>query len=554
MIFKNFRRAYYVVIVFVILGFQQKALTQTPTELLGEQIYTNTVKKAEEARNRPVPAPPREISHIFVKGAGECRDQGSYAYAIRLFEAAIREDPKNAHAYRVYGDYLMGYRGLYEQAGTKYYRAKEIIREYPEAFDDAFKESLERSIQIWHRDGKDGLPLFVNQATDDYSIYFEPFVEFTRPSADAAEYHTSGIRQLFAERLAGLNGIPETIPGIPNRLPRRNRIARFGGSLLLRFGNEALPYLRLQGEKSDIDVNGIDAGTFKSLEGDFDALEITLGKNFLLSPGLDLNLEGIYSRRFLESTDPATDDDRIADEKSDIYTLEGNFTYYFDTNTLKLKLRNSFTDIGRTEGNAATGQNFDDTANSQTAALRLSLFGLTTDKDNPSRFRGRRSTHYEIGFTRNERHNQKTLTEEDYRPYVQMEYLGILEGHLDLVFNYNTWIKQFHTILNPSFQLLEGLYEAHQFKFTPTWVFIYNLYEDTFTKGIEFLSIGIPMQYTIGEKHGAYSRFNAGVRLDTQFVMRPGIRVVPIIEGDYAWYPELERTDWGVFLKCALSY
>ena len=548
MILRYFRYAYIFSFVFITQWFQPNAPAQSPEDFLGEEIYNDTLKKVEEAVARNALA--REISHLYVKGAGECRDEGSDTYAIALFEAAILEDPSNAHAHSVYGDYLMGYRGLYEQAGTKYYRALEIIEQYPEAFDDTFKASLERSIQIWHRDGKDGMPLMTNYSTDDYSLYFEALIDYSKSSIDEEEYHTSLIRQLFAEQFTGQDRIRD----IPKKLPRRNDLIKFGGNLLLRFGDQRLPYLKLSYEKVDVDINNTNpesfqgTGSFTEWDGDFDAIELTIGKNFYLSPNLDLNLEGIYSRREIETTDPFNNNIRIANEKGDNYLLFSGFTYYFGTNTLKLRLGGNFANIDRTEGSAANNEDFEDSFNSQLASLRLSLFGLATDKDNPSRFRGRRSTHYEIGFSRNERHFETAITEIDYRPFVQMEYFGMLNGHVDLIFNYNAWIKDF----NKGF--LRGLYEAHQFKFTPSWVIVYNLYEDTFKRGIEFLSVGMPLRYTIGEKAGTYSRFNIGLELNTELVLFHGIRVIPTIESDYAWYPELDRSDWGLFAKCVFRY
>ena len=566
---------------------------QAPEELTGELIYNDTLQKVEDARKRG--ALKKVISNLYVKGAGECRDSGAYYYAIEFFEAALREDPDNAHAHRVYGDYLMGYRGLYEQAGTHYFRALEIIDEYPKAFDDTFRESLYRSIQIWHRDGKDGVPLLKNYSKKDYSIYFEPFIDYSKVTIDNLDHKLILVeRRISAERLFRLRIVGEE--DFDGKLLEANgkdfsffesltrRAERFeaGGTFLLRFGNEYLPYFRFKWWNGKIDSTNINPETLEDLKGEFDGYSVTAGKNFFVWHNLDMNLEATLQDRKIISRDPGNDDARIATEEnaSPDVDVQSIFTHYFGTNTLKLTLGTSFRTIDRVE---ASGTKFSDSENSQRASLRLSLFGIAAEKDNPTRFRGRRSTHYELSLRRRERDFEAgvdfAVLPQDgrvdviasgtsyytFEPSLSLEYFGLIGGHLDLIFNYNSITLKYKSDAQLDFLVappnirrtqveIAGRYEAHQFKVLPTWVFVYNLYEDTFTEGIEFLSVGVPLSFTTGEKAGVFTRFDAGVLLDTQWVIKPGLRVIPTIQGEYAWYPELERSDWGFFAKCILRY
>ena len=99
-----------------------------------------------------------------------------------------------------------------------------------------------------------------------------------------------------------------------------------------------------------------------------------------------------------------------------------------------------------------------------------------------------------------------------------------------------------------------GTYDAFKLGIIPTWVFVYELYEEDFESGIEFLSVGLPISYTIGEEEGSYSRINVALELDNQWVNHFGLRFQPKIGVDYAYYPEINRDDWGVFAKCQLRY
>ena len=90
----------------------------------------------------------------------------------------------NARAHIRYADYLMGYRGLYEYASPHYYAAIEAINKNPDSYDDAFRRQLERSMQIMHRDGKDGVPLVTSK---NFSVFVSGEIEYGYPMPNVAD-------------------------------------------------------------------------------------------------------------------------------------------------------------------------------------------------------------------------------------------------------------------------------------------------------------------------------------------------------------------------------
>ena len=72
-----------------------------------------------------------EISDIYLLWAGKARDQSEHISVRKLFEAALQANPGNIRGHRLYGDYLMGYRGanngLYEQAAHHYFQTELFI-------------------------------------------------------------------------------------------------------------------------------------------------------------------------------------------------------------------------------------------------------------------------------------------------------------------------------------------------------------------------------------------------------------------------------------------
>ncbi len=556
----------------------------TPKAETAEDVYHHTIEQVEDAEKRGQSR--RDVSNIYLRGAGKCRDLGHNTYTLEFFEEAVNCDNTNAYAYRSYGDYLMGYRGLYEQAAAKYHRARELVDADPTGFDDSLKTALRRSIHILHRDGRDGLPLYLSKTL---SLYLEPEVKYKRPSVspfDLASTHARAETLILGPELLAIPNPPNSqaqavaaqalryrlanLPhdrSISQKVQRRTEDFEYSGNLLLRFGNENLPYFRFKWTRTELqDINNVEDLSFTN-EGDIKATNYLLGKNFLVNPVLDLNLEfQVTDRRFAVS--PGRDVPNLITvskvEQMD-YAVESKFTYHFGTNTLKLNLGWKYSDIDRYEGTNLKA--LDDAANEQMAVLRLSMFGTPEESENPSRFRGRRSDHYEIGIRRLEAKTEVDFSPNitildvgtgdivtasargvGYRPHITAEFLGLLQGHLDLSLNYNMRISDQP---NP---ISEGHIDEHQFRLTPTWVSIYELYSEDFSNGWEFLSVSLPATVTYAQTDGDFNRYTAGVTLDGVWTTPYNVRLFPKLGFDFGYYPDIDRSDWGVFAEVSFRY
>lgn len=583
-------------------------------DLSAEEINANTLAEAQAGRDAGASA--QERSAILLAGAGKCRDKGAYDYANALFDAAIQEDPENAIARRIYGDYLIGYRGLYELAAEQYRIAQELIDANPGLYDEQFRAAFHRSVRILHRDGTDGIPLI---ETPKLSLYLQPSYEFRKMSVNH-EDHLAMFEELRKiqtfmggltiqdrnlEQLLVANGgvvsnvfevidtdpfgNPVTIFSLQNmnrqrrmavvggdfmtlsnnsttqqtlsphqinkriaqRLPRRAVREEYSGELLLRFANPKAPYFRLAYSEIDLKPSNVrESNPTVEWEGDIDSLSILAGKNFMLSPFADLKVELKFSDsssemedRLLRKTNPGVDS-RMNFEDSDTVDADAVLSRYMGSNVLRLSAGGSWQDIERREQG---GSHFDDHATRYRTTVRYSMFNPTGKWENPGRYRGRRSDHVEIGFQSYERYYSTAEVLHDVKPHISLERLGLLGGNLDLVCSANALFREYTRGMHAAF-------DAHQVGITPTWVFIYRLYDETFVKGIEHLSVGFPNTFTVDDKDGEFTRFTTSVKVENQWVTGSKIRIVPTLTVDYAYYPEMERDDWGIFAKCVLRY
>ena len=509
----------------------------------GVSIYEDITTKVNNARKSGKSS--KRISELFLWGAGKCRDAGAdaYRYTIALFEAAIKENSDNARALQVYGDYLFGYRGLYEQAAAKYYKAQKLIEQNPGDYNDNLKHNLRRSIKILHRDGNDGVELF---ESDIVSAYLEPSGEYREPSSDDPELLSLLFQNLNANRIADDQAAVAIKSTIPKNLKRRREEIEYAGKLFFRFRNKHLPSLRFSWNQIDITSGStrLSGSDFIPTDQEFHDYSALLVKNVFVKHNFDLKLQATYSKRELKT------EAVFVEEDSEILDVESVLSHYFNFNTLKLTLGGNVADIDRKNPELK-----EDDSHSLRAGLRLSLFQTSENTENSERFRGRRSTHFEVGIRRSKRfaagNNTATFpgnAQIDYIPNAGIEYLGLMKGYLDLSFSYQ--MIQRDVTDRPN----EGHYKAQQLRLIPTWVEIYKLYDNDFKHGFEFLTLSLPLTLVIDNEDGNYTRFGAAAELKTQWVSKLcGIRLSPNIKIDWAHYTELNRDDWGVFVGGKLS-
>ena len=546
----------------------QTSEANTLVDMSPSGIYEGTMQDIEQARTKRGSA--RQLSEIALIGAGIARDNDFHTEAKKLFEQALIEDPDNPKAHRLYGDFLMGYRGFQGLSGAAtqaYQKALELLTDDPDS-DPGELQRLNRSMDILTRDAKDGMIIFRN---DDLQVSLTLEAEYARETPDSVTFIEQQ-RQVerFRDRLAS-NGSPFATDwnGItdntPERLARRLETDTFSASMLVRFTNELLPTIRFEGERKEVK----DGGQIADFPGPrFTDLinrrwELALAKDGILLP-FDIDWD---SEAGIEWSSITGDDQYGSYERSKEDTTSFNFNTGLSKNlnnqVVKLYFESRFLDINNDTSS-------DDTGNSQTLYLRYSDFYGALDDGGEGyaneRFRGRRSGHVEVGIRRVERvykghtdgRTQAQINEtpalltgqKQYYPYITLERLGLMKGQLDLTLNYRyidnkLKVKDFSTNVSN----IER-YDVHEITFQPSWVPVYNLYEDDFITGLEHLLVNAPLKYIIDE--GDYTRANIGVNVRPRWVFANfGMDV--IFGLDYNYYTDLDTADWGGSVRFTLN-
>ncbi|MBN1268977.1 MAG: hypothetical protein JXB04_05275 [Kiritimatiellae bacterium] len=617
------------------------ALNAAPPE------YHRSLAAAEEAREAG--AASREVSDTLLWGAGKCRDAGTHEEAEELFLAAIRQDPHNARAHRLYGDYLMGYRGLYEYAAAHYRLAIELVRRNPSAYDRAFKQDLERSIQILHRDGKDGIPVF---ESGPLSVYVEADASYQNAAPrpldllgqehQAACYYNGSYRQeredgiayyqgligdqnngirffkgavrdneagfdqwlddlydrfmddygyipaddevldfypngkpmtvssrrkdkdVYSKELKGkvkdiekdkwhtqqrirtledeLEAIPGLLAAVPGQLRRRRPEQKYATTIMTRFGPTALPSLRITLERTEVEDAGINPEDLEhGYDGAYNREAVALLKSIRLPLTIDLHAEVEAQQRRSRLYDPFHNH-RVYEEETRELGAQTTFEWHRGRGVAKLLL-------GATAAEIENDYTDEDTSYSRLAAVRLSRYRGGDEAEASPRYRGRRSQHWEAGLRRSRRYYRSpedpTVTETIDQPYTTWEEFGLWRGGMDLLLKYE-FIQQEIADGCP-----EGVYHMHEVTLQPTWVPVYRLYENGFRTGLEQATVAFPLRAAFGE--GDYDRFGAGVLIEQRLVTRYGLEISPSLSANYFLYPDLDRSDWGIFARCRLT-
>lgn len=374
-------------------------------------------------------------------------------------------------------------------------------------------------------------------------------------------------KAMTEERLANdaaeLAGIPAKKKKVSRKVPRRRDDLNYDGTLTLRFGSPYLPYIRIFGERIDGENVDVDPEDLEDpLDRSFRRDGVLVGKNIMLTRTLDLNTELEYTEtqlRFYRTVVPEGLDHKIADEESDQYRGETTLTYNMPFKTLKMKLGGTWSDIENLDSK-------DDFSRTHVGTVRFSKYldpskqksSAPADDEQTARFRGRRSSHWEAGLIHSERKyratDRPTVTEEVYRPFVSWEELGLFGGKIDLTMIYDWRHQEFSqerpTEIGGIFFENDDTVSGHQLTFIPAYVPVYKSYNNDFWSGLELLTISLPTSYAFDD--GDYDRLLFGLRLAGRYVTRYGVAVMPALNGDYAYYPELDRDDWGFFLRLSL--
>lgn len=526
-----------------------QALAEERTQKVGKQIY-------EEAMAAVTPVMMDEdivtAAQLLFKAAELCRDLNDVRHAITLFELAIELKPDEPHYRRVYGDYLIGYRGLEEQAWAQLHKARKLAEKYPDKVDDEFIKTLNRSIHIFRRDTRDGVLTFERNRSDGALIYEGKNITITggldtkygKLAKDPLDLSTDYYRAIdfFNDLVNGgyLTDLPNgDLNELDRKLDRQVESVETLASFLFRTPNANLPVVRL----SYFNVYAFESSlNFDGLDDPFDRVSdrvvLELEKTFVLKNDL-----------FLEA-DLALDYENLQ-LRSQLYNIEDHFLDLTGALNLRQEWGTSDGVVSLNVGGTYSRNLYDFEAypqHQQGISLRNLSFEANPFK-NPTneRFRGRRSSGQEIGLIRSEtREGSPDAKTQDWRFFVSNEELGLIDGKLDIYTTYTYRERNLRDVRHG-----EGSYSLHQFSVEPLWVPIFDLYENDFVDGWEFVTVGFPIE--VNKEDGPFDSVIGGITFRGQYVVSQAKLTLGILAGiEYAHYTQVDGEDLGGFIRLSI--
>lgn len=522
-----------------------KELAKTRTQKAGKQIHDEALAQATTTMMNEDPV---SAGRLLFKAAEYCRDLNDVRHAITLFELAIELNPEDPHYRRVYGDYLIGYRGLEEQAWAQLSKARKLAEQYPDKVDDQFTKTLNRSIHIFRRDTRDGVRTFERIQSDGALVYGGENLTITgvfdtiykKVAKDPLDLSTEFLRtENFFFNNPPSTTSSEAFSKAFSAVSRRVEASETLLSLLFRTPNSNLPVVRLSYSNEYIfnSITNVDAP-----DDPFDLINdrffLELEKTFVIKN--DLFLEGDFG---LIHQNRQT--------RSDLYDIEEDFLHLFGALNLRKEWGTRDGTVQLNVGGQYSRDLFDFEAypiHQQRITLRNSSFHSNPfDNETRDRFRGRRSSSQEIGIIRDEsREGLPLTTVEDWRVFVSNEELGLIDGKWDL---YTTYTYRQRQLSGASFG--NGTFSIHEFSVEPLWVPVFDLYDNDFVDGWEFVTIGFPIKINTDE--GPYDRFIAGLTFRGQYVVSQAKLTLGIRAGiEYANYTQVNEEDFGGFIRLSI--
>ena len=121
-----------------------------------------------------------------------------------------------------------------------------------------------------------------------------------------------------------------------------------------------------------------------------------------------------------------------------------------------------------------------------------------------------------------------------------------MDGKLDI---YTTYTYRERNLLNANYG--EGSYSLHQFSVEPLWVPIFDLYENDFVDGWEFVTVGFPIE--VNKDDGPYDSVIGGVNFSGQYVVSQAKLTLGFRVGiEYAHYTQVDEEDFGGFIRLSI--
>ncbi|MFH1857682.1 MAG: hypothetical protein ABH845_02085 [Candidatus Omnitrophota bacterium] len=550
-----------VIIFFLLLAVGSIAQAKESSEI--DALYNGIMRQAENAHYKRQSE--RVISDIYLKGAAASRDLGGWKHVIDLFEKALSADPTNARAFRVYGDYLMGYRGMYEQAAEQYRTAIELINARPDLYPEDEKHELERSMQILHRDGDNGKAVI---ATAPVSVFMKPVFEYSTPQElpldltaldHSAEQYGADIDALYLSRYGYIPSDSETIDIINDvtvtKAFQREQLARLragemdlqqdilrgGGTLTLRFGPSCLPYLRSSYERKDIDPKSYPKDLSNRSHARYDHYTASLYKNLMIPGFVDLQMQAGVSRQ--EAVTLYEGGRLLSDETTDALNGEVTFIKDIGNDTLRLSAGG---EMGKIDDETLSD---DAKKTAWSVETRYSMYPSAEPESGNPRTKGQFSQHIELGYRETLRDylsaTDPITTEYHHIPRVGYEGYGMLNGKLDVAAKYEYEDERLDD------QTSVFVHHIHEVFLYPAWVMAYKLYDHDFVSGLEHMRLGVPTTVYFGE--GSYDAVTTGLQFEQLYVTEHGFSLRSTLGVHYTYYQELEEDDFGVYIQVNLE-
>lgn len=546
-------------------------LSETKTQEAGSRIFKQALLEVTPM----IEEDPIKASRLFFKAAEFCRDMNDVRHAITLFELAIKANPDDPHFRRIYGDYLIGYRGLEEQAWGQLHTAKKLSKTYPDKVGYNFGPTLDRSIHIFRRDTNDGVHTFERNRSDGTLLFENDSLTITggldtlykKTAKDALDlstdyfravgfynvndyldfYDKTGKRWSLEKENPEVGDTPETtaeklknnaedLKTAAKLIVRQNKSSETLASFLFRTANANLPAVRLSYFNISMFEGGLDVEAINrpSYRVD-DSIALELEKTIVIEN--DLFLEGDLGLVYKNTQG------RYETNVEEYDTLD-----LFSALNLRKEWGTSHGIIRLNVGGAYSRDLFDFEAypkHEQSVSLRnSSFFEDPVKNDARQRFRGRRSSHQEMGLRRAEIRSENGTKEENWSFFVSSEELGLADGVWDLYTTYS------YRERNLSAGDGEGSYSIHQFSVEPMWVPVYKLYDNDFTSGWEFVTVGFPV--SVNSDEGPYDRVRGGVTLKGQRVFPNRLTLGISVGVEYAYYTQLNERDLGGFIRLSI--
>lgn len=507
-----------------------------------KQPYAYADKQVQEAR--AAHESQLQISDIALYWAKKYRDKDDQHGALRFFRIAVKTDPENFQAHRIYGDYLQGYLGRSAFAYRQYQKAMEIYQAHPKNYTDHQKHMLERSISILDRDGGSVNPLARHYgfgvpvlSTNLFSVFVGGHVAYQTTPPD-------NLSQLTVRDQA-LQNNPSLINSINDDMTRDNEIFDQRYRAFVRPNNPWLPYVQFSYDHSSTHELRFDPNTYGfDDQGGHDAT-LELGETAPLTSHFDLLGAASIDWRntsLYENDGAVSSKTLLSNEHQELYNGVLGVENHDGVNETRVTFSGSYGDIHNRYSSKDTSY-----------ATGVDLFfdhHLThsgSEATANERYVGRRSRYVELSFrqfTRNYRSTSSPNSAETEQTLsLTYDELALFRNKLDLLGNYTytRWSEQ-----NTS---EPGVYIFQKLKFQPQYIAVYKDYSNSFTTGLEDLKVAFPISYTYGY---LYRHIDAGIAISPRFVL-PYVGINADLEATYRRYTHINQNDFAVLFQLTID-